>query len=68
MNGSSRYLVCEGREIHYTEWGAGNRQTVIAWHGLARTGRRYACAAKARICCCPRSPRRCARAARAPSW
>ena len=39
MNGSSRYLVCEGREIHYTEWGAGNRQTVIAWHGLARTGR-----------------------------
>jgi len=36
---SAHYLVCEGREIHYTEWGAGNPATVIAWHGLARTGR-----------------------------
>jgi pimeloyl-ACP methyl ester carboxylesterase len=36
---SSNYLVCEGREIHYCEWGAGNSGTVIAWHGLARTGR-----------------------------
>jgi pimeloyl-ACP methyl ester carboxylesterase len=36
---SSKYLVCEGREIHYTEWGAGLPQTLIAWHGLARTGR-----------------------------
>ncbi len=35
----SRYLVCEGREIHVTEWGAGPSQTVVAWHGLARTGR-----------------------------
>ena len=35
----SRYLVCEGREIHFMEWGAEHRQTVIAWHGLARTGR-----------------------------
>ena len=39
MTCSSHYLVCEGREIHYTEWGAGNLATVIAWHGLARTGR-----------------------------
>lgn len=39
MSPSSRYAVCEGREIHYTEWGAGNPDTVIAWHGLARTGR-----------------------------
>ena len=39
MTGNSHYLVCEGREIHYTEWGAGNPATVIAWHGLARTGR-----------------------------
>jgi len=39
MNPASRYIVCEGREIHYTEWGAGNSGTVIAWHGLARTGR-----------------------------
>jgi pimeloyl-ACP methyl ester carboxylesterase len=36
---SSHYLKCEGREIHYTEWGAGNAETVIAWHGLARTCR-----------------------------
>jgi len=35
----SRYLVCEGREIHVTEWGAGHAETVVAWHGLARTGR-----------------------------
>jgi len=35
----SRYLVCEGRELHFTEWGAANEQVVIAWHGLARTGR-----------------------------
>ena len=39
MSSSSCYAVCAGREIHYTEWGAGNRATVIAWHGLARTGR-----------------------------
>jgi pimeloyl-ACP methyl ester carboxylesterase len=39
MNGSSHYLLCEGREIHYTQWGAGHPRTVIAWHGLARTGR-----------------------------
>lgn len=34
----SNYLVCEEREIHYVEWGEGNAETVIAWHGLARTG------------------------------
>jgi pimeloyl-ACP methyl ester carboxylesterase len=34
----SGYAVCEGRELHYVEWGKG-RHTVIAWHGLARTGR-----------------------------
>lgn len=36
---SSNYVVCEGREIHFTEWGAGHGVAVIAWHGLARTGR-----------------------------
>ena len=35
----SRYLQCEGREIHFTEWGAAHERAVIAWHGLARTGR-----------------------------
>ncbi len=39
MTSNSHYLVCEGREIHYTAWGAGNPASVIAWHGLARTGR-----------------------------
>jgi len=36
---TSHYLQCEGRELHYTEWGAQHSETVIAWHGLARTGR-----------------------------
>ena len=39
MSCTSNYLVCEGREVHYMEWGAGREETVIAWHGLARTGR-----------------------------
>jgi pimeloyl-ACP methyl ester carboxylesterase len=36
---TSNYLTCAGREIHFTEWGAQHGETVIAWHGLARTGR-----------------------------
>jgi pimeloyl-ACP methyl ester carboxylesterase len=32
-------LTCAGREIHYTQWGAQHPKVVIAWHGLARTGR-----------------------------
>ena len=36
---SSHFLRCEGREIHYTQWGAQHSETVIAWHGLARTCR-----------------------------
>ena len=39
MTFTSHYLQCEGREIHYTQWGAQHPETVIAWHGLARTGR-----------------------------
>ena len=39
MTFTSHYLTCAGREIHYTEWGGGNTEVVIAWHGLARTGR-----------------------------
>ena len=39
----SRYLTCEGREIHFMDWapapGTTDHGTVIAWHGLARTGR-----------------------------
>lgn len=43
MSFTSNYLRCAGREIHYTDWGADDatqkKGTVIAWHGLARTGR-----------------------------
>jgi pimeloyl-ACP methyl ester carboxylesterase len=40
MNGStSNYLTCEGRELHYIEWGAGHDEVLVAWHGLARTCR-----------------------------
>ena len=36
---SSHYINCAGREIHFVEWGAGQPNTVVAWHGLARTAR-----------------------------
>ena len=39
MNPTSHYLACQGRELHYTEWGAQHNGVVVAWHGLARTGR-----------------------------
>ena len=39
MSPSSCYATCAGYEIHYTEWGAPDAPVVIAWHGLARTGR-----------------------------
>ncbi|MCZ8292233.1 MAG: alpha/beta hydrolase [Hylemonella sp.] len=39
MTPRSNYLTLAGREIHYMAWGADNAPTVIAWHGLARTGR-----------------------------
>src|SRR5689334_4388657 len=38
MSPTSHYATCAGREIHYVQWGQGPA-TVIAWHGLARTGR-----------------------------
>ena len=39
MTPRSHYVVCEGRELHVTEWGDVRSPAVIAWHGLARTGR-----------------------------
>ena len=39
MSVESHYIECAGRELHYTEWGAQHAETVIAWHGLARTCR-----------------------------
>jgi pimeloyl-ACP methyl ester carboxylesterase len=41
MSMSSHYVKALGRELHYTEWGRGNRDTVVMWHGLARTGRDF---------------------------
>jgi len=43
MSHTSHYLGCAGREIHYLDWAPANdapeRLPVVAWHGLARTGR-----------------------------
>jgi pimeloyl-ACP methyl ester carboxylesterase len=43
MHATSNYLRCAGREIHFMDWPAAthasSKGTVIAWHGLARTGR-----------------------------
>jgi pimeloyl-ACP methyl ester carboxylesterase len=36
---TSRYIRCADLELHLTDWGRAERGTVIAWHGLARTGR-----------------------------
>lgn len=36
---ASRYVRLLGREIHYVDWGEPAAPAVIAWHGLARTGR-----------------------------
>jgi pimeloyl-ACP methyl ester carboxylesterase len=38
----SHYVGCVGRELHVSEWpseAGASAETVIAWHGLARTGR-----------------------------
>ncbi|WP_431050227.1 alpha/beta fold hydrolase [Roseateles sp. L2-2] len=39
MTSTSNYLRCEGREIHFQAWGDPGAEPVVAWHGLARTGR-----------------------------
>jgi len=41
MTMTSRYVTVLERELHYVEWGAGNGETVVMWHGLARTGRDF---------------------------
>jgi pimeloyl-ACP methyl ester carboxylesterase len=41
MKPSSHYLQCHGFNIHYTAWGDASLPVVIAWHGLARTGRDF---------------------------
>ncbi|MFM7026489.1 MAG: alpha/beta fold hydrolase [Limnohabitans sp.] len=39
MDFTSEYIRCADLDIHYTDWGRADKGTVIAWHGLARTGR-----------------------------
>ncbi len=39
MSFQSHFITCAGLEIHYTEWGYADAPVVVAWHGLARTGR-----------------------------
>jgi pimeloyl-ACP methyl ester carboxylesterase len=41
MTPTSHYLQCHGFNIHYTAWGDASLPAVIAWHGLARTGRDF---------------------------
>jgi len=36
---TSSYHRVAGRELHVTEWGREHTEVVVAWHGLARTGR-----------------------------
>ena len=39
MSPASRYLTCAGLELHFMDWGSADHPAVVAWHGLARTGR-----------------------------
>ncbi len=39
MNPISQYITCLGRELHVTAWGEAGGPVLVAWHGLARTGR-----------------------------
>ena len=41
MKHASRYLNCSGFNVHYTTWGDPALPALIAWHGLARTGRDF---------------------------
>jgi pimeloyl-ACP methyl ester carboxylesterase len=34
----THFVKAAGHEIHVAEWGRGNAETAILWHGLARTG------------------------------
>ena len=56
MNMQSKYVTVLERELHYTERGADRADTVVMWHGLARTGRDFdviadALSARYRVIC-----------------
>src|SRR5205823_13999061 len=38
---ASQYVTVLGRELHCVEWGERGRDTVVMWHGLARTCRDF---------------------------
>lgn len=38
---SSKYLTCQGYDIHFTKWGAEDAEPIVMWHGLARNGRDF---------------------------
>ena len=38
---ASSYVTVLDRELHYTEWGSAHTETIVMWHGLARTGRDF---------------------------
>jgi pimeloyl-ACP methyl ester carboxylesterase len=37
----SRYLRCQGHDIHVSEWGTPGSRPLVMWHGLARSGRDF---------------------------
>jgi pimeloyl-ACP methyl ester carboxylesterase len=41
MTPQSHYLTCHGFNLHVTTWGDASQPAVVAWHGLARTGRDF---------------------------
>lgn len=41
MGMTHEFMQCQGRELHFTQWGHGHREAVVLWHGLARTGRDF---------------------------
>lgn len=41
MTSRSHYITCGNFNVHYTAWGDPSAPVVIAWHGLARTGRDF---------------------------
>jgi pimeloyl-ACP methyl ester carboxylesterase len=38
---SSRYITVLDRELHYVDWADDQRDVIVMWHGLARTGRDF---------------------------
>ena len=41
MGMTHEFMQCQGREVHFTQWGHANREAVVLWHGLSRNGRDF---------------------------